>query len=138
MGTLISPQWNVLIIDDESVARYVMASFFKDQNCVTYEAQNGGEGIRMAREIKPQLVLLDLHMPDMSGFDVLDSLKAHSELFSIPVAVVTSATLTDQQRRALEGQTCAIINKSALSRERMRGLMEIVLRQAARRGEAME
>jgi CheY-like chemotaxis protein len=109
-----------------------MASFFKDQNCVTYEAQNGGEGIRMAREIKPQLVLLDLHIPDMSGYDVLDLLKVDSEMHRIPVAVVTSASLSDQQRRNLERQTCAILSKSALSRERMSQLMELARREAER------
>ena len=126
------PRWHVLIIDDEPAARYVMASFFKDQDCVTYEARNGTDGIRMARAIKPQLVLLDLHMPDMSGYDVLDSLKADSEMHRIPVAVVTSASLSDEQRRKLQGQTCAIITKGALSRERMSGLVEAVRRQAER------
>jgi CheY-like chemotaxis protein len=127
------PQYDVLIIDDEPMARYVMASFFKDQNCVTYEAQNGGEGIRMAREIKPQLILLDLHMPEMSGYDVLDLLKVDSEMHRIPVAIVTSASLSEQQRRNLERQTCAIFSKSALSRERLSRLMEMVRREAERR-----
>jgi CheY-like chemotaxis protein len=126
-----SPECNILIIDDEPAARYVVAGFFRAENCVTYEAQNGVEGLRMAHEIKPRLVLVDLHMPGMSGYDVLDSLKAHSELCSIPVAVVTSATLTDRQRRNLEYQTCAIIDKSTVSRERMHRLLDLVLRQAA-------
>jgi PAS domain S-box-containing protein len=126
------PQYKVLIIDDEPMARYVMASFFKDQNCVTYEAQNGGEGIRMAREIKPQLVLLDLHMPDMSGYDVLDLLKIDSEMHRIPLAIVTSASLSDQQRRNLERQTCAIFSKSAMSRETMSRVLEVVRREAER------
>jgi CheY-like chemotaxis protein len=135
MVVSISPQCNILIIDDEPAARYVMASFFKSQNCLTYEAQNGSDGIRMAREIKPQLVLLDLHMPDMSGYDVLDSFKADSELQWIPVAVVTSASLSGQQSRNLERQTCAIIDKSTLSREHMRRLMDMVLRKAEPPGE---
>ena len=130
-----SPECNILIIDDEPAARYVVAGFFRAENCVTYEAQNGVEGLRMAHEIKPQLVLVDLHMPGMSGYDVLDSLKAHSELCSIPVAVVTSATLTDRQRRNLEYQTCAIIDKSTVSRERMHRLLDLVLRQAQGRME---
>jgi CheY-like chemotaxis protein len=117
-----SPECNILIIDDEPAARYVLAGFFRAENCVTYEAQNGVEGLRMAREIKPQLVLLDLQMPDMTGYDVLDSLKADSEIHLIPVAVVTSASLTDHQRGRLERQTCAIIDKSTLSRERMQRL----------------
>jgi PAS domain S-box-containing protein len=126
------PDCNVLIIDDEPMARYVMASFFRDQNCVTYEARNGEEGIRLACEIKPQLILLDLHMPDMSGYDVLDLLKVDSEMGRIPVAIVTSASLSDSQRRHLERYTCAILSKSALSRQRMSRLMELVRREAER------
>src|SRR5881409_2537046 len=61
-----SPECNILIIDDEPAARYVVAGLFRAENCITYEAQNGVEGLRMAREIKPQLVLLDLHMPGMT------------------------------------------------------------------------
>jgi CheY-like chemotaxis protein len=123
-----SPECNILIIDDEPAARYVVAGFFRGENCVTYEAQNGVEGLRMAREIKPQLVLLDLHMPDMTGYDVLDSLKADSEMHRIPVAVVTAASLTDQQRRSLERQTCAIINKGTISRELMCRLVDVARR----------
>ncbi len=123
-----SPECNILIIDDEPAARYVVAGFFRGENCVTYEAENGVEGLRMAREIKPQLVLLDLQMPDMTGYDVLDSLKADLEMHLIPVAVVTSASLTDHQRGSLERQTCAIIDKSTLSRERMQRLLGFVLR----------
>jgi CheY-like chemotaxis protein len=70
-----SPERNILIIDDEPAARYAVAGFLRAENCVTYEAQNGVEGLRMAREIKPQLVLVDLHMPGMSGYDVLDHSK---------------------------------------------------------------
>src|SRR6266566_6101269 len=126
-----SPECNILIIDDEPAARYVVAGLFRAENCITYEAQNGVGGLRMAREIKPQLVLLDLHMPGMSGYDVLDSLKADSKMHRIPVAVVTSASLTDQQRRNLECQTCAIINKSTFAREHMHRLLDLVLRQVA-------
>jgi CheY-like chemotaxis protein len=81
--------------------------------------------------------LLDLHMPDMSGYDVLDLLKVDSEMHRIPVAIVTSASLSDQQRRNLERQTCAILGKSGLSRERMSRLMEMVRREADRSNNAV-
>ena len=51
-----SLECNILIIDDEPAARYVVAGLLRAENCVTYEAQNGVEGLRMAREIKPRLV----------------------------------------------------------------------------------
>ena len=79
------------------------------------------------RETKPNLVLLDLNMPDLSGYEVLDRIKADPVTRDIPIAVVTSAVITDQERLQLEGQTCAIMNKSDLSPERIGHLLGTVL-----------
>ena len=83
----------------------------------------------MIKASSPQLIFLDLAMPDISGFEVLNSLKTDASTSSIPVAVVTSATLTEANRRLLEAQTCAIINKTELSRERIEDLWQQVIGQ---------
>ena len=122
-----SPRAQVVIIDDEPAARYVLSKLLYGKPCRVQEAENGIEGLRMVRASPPQLIFLDLNMPDVSGFEVLQSLKTDSVTQSIPVAVVTSATLTEANRRLLEAQTCAIINKTELSRERIERLWEQVL-----------
>lgn len=116
----------VIIIDDEPAARYVLSKFLDGVPCRVKEAENGREGLRMIRARPPQLILLDLNMPDISGFELLDELKTDSATQSIPVAVVTSATLTEADRRLLGSQTCAVINKAELSRQRIEELWQRV------------
>ena len=119
-----APGARVMIIDDEPAARYVLTKLLSHKACSVQEAVNGTEGIRMAKETMPNLIFLDLKMPDVSGFDVLDRIKTDPATQPIPVAVVTSATLTEVDRRRLEAQTCAIMNKTELSRERVEQVLE--------------
>ena len=119
-----APSARVMIIDDEPAARYVLTKLLSHKACSVQEAVNGTEGIRLAKETMPNLIFLDLKMPDVSGFDVLDRIKTDPATQPIPVAVVTSATLTEVDRRRLEAQTCAIMNKTELSRERVEQVLE--------------
>ncbi|HTF93919.1 MAG TPA: ATP-binding protein [Verrucomicrobiae bacterium] len=123
------PKTQVVIIDDEPAARYILSKLLWGKSCRVQEAENGFEGLRMIKASSPQLIFLDLAMPDLSGFEVLNSLKTDALTQSIPVAVVTSATLTEAHRRLLEAQTCAIINKTELSRERIEDLWQQVIGQ---------
>jgi CheY-like chemotaxis protein len=66
-------------------------------------------------------------MPEVSGFEVLEQLKAEPITRGIPVAIVTSLVLTEAERALLENQACAIINKTELSRERVARLLARVL-----------
>ena len=119
-----APSARVMIIDDEPAARYVLTKLLSHKDCSVQEAVSGTEGIRLAKETMPNLIFLDLKMPDVSGFDVLDRIKTDPATQPIPVAVVTSATLTEVDRRRLEAQTCAIMNKTELSRERVEQVLE--------------
>ena len=117
----------VIIIDDEPAARYVLSKLLDGVACRVKEAENGREGLRMIKASPPQLVLLDLNMPDISGFEVLNELKTDTATRSIPVAVVTSTTLTEADRRLLGSKACAVISKAELSRQRIEELWQRVL-----------
>lgn len=117
----------VVIIDDEPAARYVLSKLLAEKFCRVQEAENGAEGLRLIQANTPRLVFLDLNMPDLSGFEVLNRLKTDAATQSVPVAVVTSAQLTDADRRLLGSQTCAIIDKTDLSRERIEQLWRQVV-----------
>ena len=112
-----------LIIDDEASSRYILAKLLRDQPFLLRQAANGADGLRMAKEITPVLIFLDLNMPDISGFEVLDRLKADPEMRPIPVAIVTSLVLSEADRQRLASQTFAILSKSELSRDRIDQLL---------------
>jgi len=68
-----------------------------------FRDSNGGiEGLRVARKSKPNLIILDLQMPDMSGFEVLDALKRDPETREIPVVIYTSHVLDSEERARLQ------------------------------------
>ena len=79
----------VLVIDDEAVPRDLMARFLKKQGIDVVSAAGGEEGLRMAKEIQPAAITLDLIMPRMGGWTVLNALKADPATADIPVIIVS-------------------------------------------------
>jgi signal transduction histidine kinase/CheY-like chemotaxis protein len=117
------PRGRVLIVDDEGAARYIFAKLLQGQHFILRQATNGKDGLHLAKEFAPDFIFLDLNMPDISGFEVLNLLKADPATRAIPVAIVTSLVLSEPDRRNLARQACAIINKSELSRARIEHLL---------------
>jgi signal transduction histidine kinase/CheY-like chemotaxis protein len=103
--------WQVLVIDDNSLDRYLLKQHLKNLPVSITEEIAGVPGIARATERTPDLIFLDLTMPDMTGFEVLDELKRKRETRSIPVIIVTSRVLTDLERHRLLDQCAAIIGK---------------------------
>jgi len=80
---------SVLVIDDEFDARMLVTHMIEELGCRVIAASTGEQGLRMAREFRPDLITLDLLMPDMTGWDVLKTIKADPQLRQIPVVVVS-------------------------------------------------
>ena len=111
------PVDKVLVIDDDEVARYLLRRLLAETEYRLLEAHDGHEGIRLAREQRPQVIFLDFVLPSMTAFDVLDDLKLHPETRNIPVIISTSKQLDDDERSRLQQGAAAIITKDKLSRE---------------------
>jgi threonine synthase len=102
----------VLIIDDTPEARRLILRIMQSQgNYTLMEASNGREGLDLANRQRPDLIILDLMMPEMDGFAVLDQLKANPDTASIPVIVVTAKELTAQEKDRLSGQIESLMQK---------------------------
>lgn len=121
----------VLVIDDDQVARYILKGFLADTKCTLIEATDGEQGLFMARRERPGLIVLDLVMPGMSGFEVLTELKADTATADIPVIVSTSKTLAQAETDELRRHALDVISKESLSREMIVRKVCQALRQAA-------
>jgi signal transduction histidine kinase/CheY-like chemotaxis protein len=109
----------VLVIDDEETSRYVLRQMLAGcGNLRVQEAETGADGLRLARTWRPDVVLLDLRLPDVDGFDVMDRLSADAVTAQIPVIVCTSSVLTPQQRGRLT-HARAFLSKATMTREIM-------------------
>ncbi len=83
------------------------------------EAENGAEGLERVRETVPEVILLDLMMPVMDGFQFVHELRSVPEWRGIPVIVVTAKDLTEEDRRRLNGGVTAVLEKGAYEREQL-------------------
>jgi len=106
--------YSVLLVDDDRTSRYLLSALLSNSNCRLSEAENATQGLRLACDLRPDLIILDLAMPDMSGFEVLDRLKGNPATSNIPVVIHTSKVLDEDDRVRL---ICAvgIIPKSTMS-----------------------
>jgi len=106
----------VLIIDDDPASRYTIRKCFQDQPYQILEAANAREGMRSATTMRPELIVLDLNLPDRRGEDVLDELAGGEGTSAIPVLVATSENLTPALRERLGG-AAAVLSKADLTSE---------------------
>lgn len=106
---------SALIIDDQESDRYFLRKLLADLGWDAAEAFTGHEGLRRAVELRPELIVLDLCLPDLHGALVLEELGRHPETAEIPVMIVTSQTLSAEDRASLT-RASHIINKRTLNR----------------------
>ena len=107
------PIRRILLVDDDEVSRYLMRRLLDDLPCVVSEASTGTAAVRLALEDPPDAILLDLAMPDLSGEDVLEQLRGDNATARIPVVIVTSKVLSDNERARLLKRAIAIIDKGS-------------------------
>ena len=109
----------VLVIDDDATARELIAEHLKAEGFSVAAAAGGLEGLKLAKDLRPIAITLDVMMPDLDGWSVLAALRQDPELAEIPVIMVT---ILDEQRRAASLGAAGYLTKP-IDRERLRGLM---------------
>ena len=116
------PAKRLLVIDDDEVSRYSLMAMIGTHGFSFLEASNGREGLQLAREVHPDGIVLDLLMPEMTGFAVLQELRADPNTAKLPVLVSTSKRLTDSEQHFLEQNANAILPKGYTREEAMRAV----------------
>jgi CheY-like chemotaxis protein len=113
-----------LLIDDDPAVRQSVSKTLSAEGWEVTEAENGKAGLERIRASRPTLVLLDLMMPVMDGFDFLVQLHANADWRDIPVIVLTAKDLSAEDRRTLSGRVEQIFEKDAWSHEQLMGLVK--------------
>jgi threonine synthase len=102
----------VVVVDDTSEARRLIRRILQSQgDFEIFEATNGREALELIARELPDLVILDLMMPEVDGFAVLDSLRSNPETANIPVIVATAKELTVDEKSRLQGQIQSLMLK---------------------------
>ena len=108
----------VLIVDDDPSAVDLIAVRIEGLANTIYRAYGGRDAIEIARREKPDLIVLDLMMPEVSGFDVVAALHERPGTASIPVLIVTAKRVTEEDHRRLSGHVSTILEKAEFDGER--------------------
>ena len=91
----------LLVVDERNIRRSLMY-LLSDDGYDVIEAEDGAAGLKMACEECPNLILLDVTMPDMDGFQVLEKLKEDDKTASIPVILLTGMTVSDGEQDGMK------------------------------------
>jgi len=121
-------QVNILLIDDEEITHEMIAKILEPAGFNLLHAYTGDEGLKLAIEYKPDLILLDLIMPDVNGFEVAENIKKHPVSSQIPIFIITSKDLTVEERMRLSNNIDRVIGKRIFSSEELtRSIRELEL-----------
>jgi threonine synthase len=116
------------IVDDHPDARRLIRRILNSQgNYTLFEADDGQKAIQIAQQELPDLIILDLMMPEYDGFSVLDALKENPETAPIPVIVVTAKDLTSQEKKRLEGRIYSLKQKGEFMNDELFDEIRILL-----------
>jgi CheY-like chemotaxis protein len=112
---------HALVVDDDDGVRTLFRRVLDEDGWSVAEAANGVEALEHVRRRRPNIVLLDLMMPVMDGFDFLAEFRSRTEWAAVPVIVVTAKDLTDEDRSLLAGGVERIVEKGALTPDELLG-----------------
>jgi CheY-like chemotaxis protein/anti-sigma regulatory factor (Ser/Thr protein kinase) len=126
----------VLVVDDDDILRRGILQALEKEGWKVSEADNGRIGLERLAEVLPDVIVLDLMMPEMDGFEFLEELRRHAEWRGIPVLVVTAKDLTEEDHRRLNGEVERILQKDAPTRDEMLREVSATLAGCIERGRA--
>ena len=102
----------IAIVDDEPDVRRLIRRILQSQgNYTLFEANDGKSAIALIKKERPNLIILDLMMPDIDGFSVMDALQSQPETKDIPIIVVTAKELTPDEKNRLKGHIQKLMQK---------------------------
>ncbi|MGK6308265.1 response regulator [Variovorax sp. DT-64] len=101
----------VLIIEDNEKNMKLVRDILRHEGYATLEAATGREGLRLAREAPPDLVLMDIQLPDIDGIAVLREIRRDAALDAVPVLAVSASVMPDEQQKVVSSGFDAFITK---------------------------
>jgi signal transduction histidine kinase/DNA-binding response OmpR family regulator len=113
----------VVAIDDDPLAIELVRASLEPEGWTVLGAATGQEGLALIRERHPSAVLLDLLMPGMDGFEVVEALRADPDTKTVPVVILTSKSMTQQDKERLQGRITYVARKTEFDLSGLGGLL---------------
>jgi CheY-like chemotaxis protein len=117
----------ILVVDDEAANRDWLRRVLEPAGFAVIQAPGGKEAIELAISKKPDLVMLDLMMPEVTGFDVVEALRANEATRATPIMVLTAKHLTESDIKQLNGHVSTILRRGSTGASDLLGLLRQVV-----------
>ncbi len=108
---------NVMVVEDDPATREMLTRMLESTGWKVEQADNGRIGVQKLEHFRPDLILLDLMMPEMDGFEFVAECRKREDWHAIPIIVVTAMELNQQDRKRLNGQVQRVLQKGAFTRD---------------------
>jgi signal transduction histidine kinase/CheY-like chemotaxis protein len=115
----LQPLNHLLVVEDDPVMREMLCRMLDYKGWTVAQAENGLDALEKITRCQPSLIILDLRMPVMDGFQMISELNKHEDWRKIPVVVVSAKELTPEERQRLDGHVKTILQKGDFSREEL-------------------
>jgi DNA-binding response OmpR family regulator len=107
----------ILIVDDDKTAVELIEIILDAEGYEVIKTYNSGEGLKMAIDYKPDLMILDLIMPEISGFQLAYKMRQHEETKNIPIIILTSMDIDQETREKMEGVVSTVMSKQKFTKK---------------------
>ena len=111
----MSTAYRIAIIEDDIAIVQMYRMKFESEGFEVHTAADGKQGLELIQKVNPDIVLLDLMMPELDGFGVLEAMKLEADLANVPVVVITAKELDDDQRLRLHQSVEKVLHKASQS-----------------------
>lgn len=101
----------VLVADDKAPGRELVRMVLEKSGYEVFEAGDGEEAVKEARSIHPDLIILDIHMPGLDGFGVIEKLRREPEFSATPIIALTASAMMGDRERAMAAGFTGYITK---------------------------
>jgi CheY-like chemotaxis protein len=117
----------ILIVEDDEISSHLLRRNLEREGFTALVAPDGKAALDLIQLHLPALILLDLMMPEMDGFEFAQKLRARKGLADVPVVVLTAKELTEEERLLLRGNVTTILQKQTLTEETLHSELRIAL-----------
>jgi len=116
----------ILVVEDNEQSRKLVRDVLKFKGYEIIEAETGKDGVRLAQERRPSLVLMDIRLPGMDGIEALGRLRAEADTQSIPVLAMTASVMTEHRQRIMDAGFDAFQSKPINVKEFMAAVEQLL------------
>ena len=116
----------ILVVEDQEHNRRILRDLLTSVGYELIEAVTGSEGVRLARSHRPDLILMDIQLPELDGHEATRQIKADPDLRAIPIIVVTSYALSGDETKALAAGADAYVTKPFSPRQLLAKVRELL------------